>query len=169
MELRRLTMTDLESCFRCRLRALRDTPSAFLTTVAEEEVRGPERYVSILSASDPNLVLFGALDQGEVVGMVGVSRETRAKLNHRALVWGMHVDVTHRRQGLGGQLIDLAIRHAREEFHSAVVSLIVESSNTSSRQLYESRGFQCWGTEPYAAREGDGRFTSEDHMYLRLT
>lgn len=53
------------------------------------------------------------------------------------------VRATHRRQGVGGQLLDALIERARRDGYSAL-SLSVEPDNPALR-LYESRGFRRVG------------------------
>lgn len=166
MEFRRLTLDDLDSYFANRLRGLQNSPHAFLTTFAEEKTRGNAHFVNTLSQSGDDRVIFGAInDQGIVVGTIGVFKEDRERTSHKCTIWGMHVDEDQRNKGIGGRLLDLAVKHAREKMNAAGIYLSVESGNKSARNLYESRGFQCWGTEPKAMRLSD-TFCDEDHMAL---
>jgi RimJ/RimL family protein N-acetyltransferase len=165
VELRRLTIADLDSYFENRLRALQDSPSAFLTTYAEEVARGNSWFSQILSTQGDHRVIFGAVEGGRVVGTLGLSKEERPKLAHKAVIWGMFVDGGKRGAGIGGQLLDMGIHHAREKMGVVGVFLSVESGNCAARSLYESRGFKTWGVEPKAMHL-DGAFFDEDHMAL---
>jgi ribosomal protein S18 acetylase RimI-like enzyme len=167
MELRRHRPEDLESTFECRLRALEREPASFLTTLDEERARGSARLEQALSEPAGEHVLFGALDGARVVAMVGLRRGERARTRHKSMIWGMYVDAEARGQGVGGKLLDLALRHARERMSAEVVELGVGSTNAAARSLYVSRGFRCWGSEPRAMRV-DGRDLAEDHMILEL-
>ena len=50
---------------------------------------------------------------------------------------------------------------------AATIYLTVESASPAAKQLYEARGFVCWGTEPKALGL-DGVLYDEDHMPLVL-
>lgn len=167
MEIRRLVPTDLDAYFANRLRALENTPSAFLVTLEEEKARGTARFLETLSHTGQEKCLFGAVSEGMVVGTLGLFREDRPKTRHKAMIWGMYVDVAHRKQGIGGKLLDLAIKFAREEMRVDAIFLSLEADNRAARQLYESRGFRIWGTEPKAMRS-EGKFWDEHHMVLEL-
>lgn len=168
MEYRRLTEQDLTSYFANRLRALSEAPTAFLTTLEEERTQGPSRFAETLESKTHERVIFGALHEGEVIGTVGISRETRKKIQHKARMWGMFVDVEFRSQGVGGRLVDLAIQHARNHLNVTGIYLSLESGNEPARRLYESRGFHVWGVEPQAMSDGK-TFFDEDHMVLSLS
>ncbi|HEX4925788.1 MAG TPA: GNAT family N-acetyltransferase [Bdellovibrionales bacterium] len=164
---RRLTATDLDSCFNLRLKGLQEAPSAFLITLEEQRAEGPERFRQILAETGCDNVIFGALRGREVVGTCCIFLEERQKVRHKAVVWGMYVDPAFRKSGAGGALLDLAIRHARDEMKASVVELSVEGENHAARRLYESRGFKRWGRQPRAMFHG-GRYFDEDYMSLRL-
>lgn len=157
---------DLGAYFANRLRALRSDPSAFLTTYEEELARGSAHFERTLLHSGNERAIFGAVDGGNVIGTLGIFREDRARIDHKATIWGMHVDNQHRGKGLGAGLLDFAIQFAKEEMKVKTVGLCVESSNHAARALYDSRGFHCWGTEPFALRSVAGEYFSEDHMIL---
>lgn len=168
MEFRRLAKADVDNYFENRLRALQNAPSAFLTTYEEEKSRGSAHFERTLLHTGNERVIFGAVDNGTVVGAIGLFKEDRPKLNHKATIWGMYVDVGQRGKGVGAKLLDIVIQFAREQMKVATVSLSVESNNLPAKALYASRNFKGWGTEPLAMRSADGEYFSEDHMSLVL-
>lgn len=168
MEFRRLIAKDAESFFANRLRALALSPSAFLSTLEEERTQGAGRFLETLASESPDRVIFGGFDEGALIGTVGIYRETREKIRHKAMLWGMFVEPEYRSKGVGGRLVDLAIRHAREQLNVTGIYLSLESGNHSARRLYESRGFRVWGQEPQAMYDGKN-FFDEDHMVLDLS
>jgi RimJ/RimL family protein N-acetyltransferase len=167
MEFRRLVSQDLDAYFANRLRALEYAPSAFLTTLEEEKARGNAHFAKTLSHDGHDRAIFGAMANGLAVGTVGIFRESRPKVIHKSMIWGMYVDTDHRKSGVGGKILDLAIRFAREEMNVTTVNLSLETNNFGARQLYESRGFRVWGTEP-KAMHFENKFWDEHHMVLEL-
>jgi RimJ/RimL family protein N-acetyltransferase len=167
MEYRRLNQTDLESCYANRLRALEKAPSAFLTTLEEEKARGPAHLKKILSTEGHYNVIFGAIENGEVIGTCGIYREERPKLLHKALIWGMFVDEDYRGKSIGAKLLDLGVEHARDKMKASGVYLSCESANSKAIALYQSRSFRIWGTEPKAMTL-NGSYFDESHMVLEF-
>lgn len=167
LEFRRLGLEDLEAYFANRLLALQNAPNAFLTTYEEEKARGNEHFKKTLSHVGNEKAIFGALQNQKVWGTIGLFREDRPKINHKAMIWGMYVHNDFRGQGAGAQLLDMAIAFARTEMKVELIQLSVESNNSAARKLYESRGFKCWGTEPKAMKSG-AQWFDENHMSLIL-
>lgn len=165
MEYRRLNPKDIDSYFSNRLRALKNSPNAFLSTYEEEVSIGNSHFLKTLENSGEANLIFGAIDNGAVVGTIGIYQEDRPKLKHKAQIWGMYVDEAFRKTGVGKRLLDLAIDHAKLKMKVDGIYLSLEADNYSARSLYESRGFKCWGTEPKAMKL-DGHFFDEHHMAL---
>ncbi|MCA9286643.1 MAG: GNAT family N-acetyltransferase [Phycisphaerales bacterium] len=164
-QVRHLEAADAAAFHALRREALLDTPLAFgsspeddrfadLDAVHEQLRRGPEAV--IIGAFLPSLV-----------GCVGVYRDPHVKFAHRAHVWGMYVAPAARRQGLGTQLIEAAVAHARTLPDVIWVQLGVSAAAPVARRLYERAGFREWGIEPEATRYGD-RLVDEHHLALRL-
>jgi ribosomal protein S18 acetylase RimI-like enzyme len=167
MEMRRLLKANAQKIFALRLKALAAAPTAFGTSVEDEKLRGVGFFENILSAPGDSNVIFGAVVDTEIVAMVGILQTDRSKTNHKASIWGMYVDSNRRNKGIGAGLLDLAIQHAKEKMNATGVYLSVESSNSAAKNLYKSRSFRVWGTEPRALYV-DGRYFDEDHMALDL-
>jgi RimJ/RimL family protein N-acetyltransferase len=168
MEFRRLVSKDLESYYDLRLKGLKEAPSAFLTTYAEQLERGSDFYAKILGDSNNDNVIFGAVKDGQVLGVAGIFRQIeKAKTAHKAWLWGMYVDPSARGQNVGGRLVDLVLTHTRENMPVSAVYLSVESENTAALKLYQSRGFKIWGTEPRAMFDG-GHYHDDHHMVVLL-
>lgn len=88
--------------------------------------------------------LVAELD-GEVVGYVSLSRATPLVSNaHVAMIDGMAVRPQARGSGVGAQLLEAALEHAR---HRAArrVRLRVLATNGPARRLYERHGFVVEG------------------------
>jgi GNAT superfamily N-acetyltransferase len=164
MFIRLLNEDDVSAYRSLRLEALQDSPTAFRSSY-DEEVEAPlEKFASILRTP----AIFGAFaDEGRLIGTVGCRQETRAKIAHNALIVGMHVATPHRRQGVGGALLDHAIRYAQEIGGIRMLKLSVTAKNLESVRLYLSRGFKSYGVEPDALCV-DGTFFAEELLYRRV-
>ncbi len=161
---RRLLASDAEAYFRLRREALETEPFAFSSSPAEDRALDPE-FVRT-SLGDPNQALFGAFSP-ELVGVTGVYRERGAKSAHKARLWGLYVRASHRRRGLGEQLVQAAIAFARSLEGVTHLHLSVTDRGKEAAALYEKLGFVTWGIEPAALRIG-GAEAAERHMVLKL-
>jgi ribosomal protein S18 acetylase RimI-like enzyme len=86
---------------------------------------------------------------------------------HKVHIWGMYVAPTHRRQGIGLQLLEAAIEHARSLSNVEIVRLSVSSTAPGAERLYERLGFRIWGTEPDSLHY-KGQSATEYHMLLQF-
>jgi GNAT superfamily N-acetyltransferase len=110
--------------------------------------------------------VVGAYRDGVLVGIGGLTQETRSKLRHKALLWGMYVRAAARGTGIADGLVERLLNHARAA-HVSVVLLTVVADNLRARRVYERWNFAIYGTEPRAVRVG-GRDLDETLMARQL-
>lgn len=77
-----------------------------------------------------------AVEGGEIIGMLMVCRRGKTMR-----IGAMAVAVSHRNQGLGGELMAQGLSQARERGETKVVLEVIES-NTKAREFYERNGFK---------------------------
>ncbi len=152
-----------------RLKALREVPTAFATSHAEEAARPLGDFLAKLRPNgDPVSGIFGAFDPGDtLVGMLGFAREVRAKRAHIGSLSGMFVVPGRRRGGVARSLANAAIKHARRLAAIRQVFLTVTEGNIAAHDLYLSLGFVPFGLEPDALLV-EGTFYDQVHMALKL-
>jgi GNAT superfamily N-acetyltransferase len=165
MEIRLVTGADAEDFQAIRLRALRESPDAFGSTLAEEQERTTGELAARLSDPEAGFVLGAAEAGGPLVGIAGCRRESGRKRRHTAIVWGMFVAPEARGRGVGGELLDAVIARSRDWDGIEQLTLTVVPDVPAARALYLSRGFVPFGLEPRAMRDGARHFDLE---YLRL-
>lgn len=143
-------------------------PDAF-TTSATERTGFPLSWWEnrLADGDDAKEVLFGAWEQGVLVGLAGVSFEVREKACHKATLFGMYVDAQHRSLGLGHQLVAAVLDYGRSRSGTLLVQLTVTEGNAAAVALYTSFGFAPFGAEPFAVRVGDA-YVAKVHMWCRL-
>ena len=163
MLVRLLTPADATLYRSLRLRALREHPDAFTSSWEEDRDQPLEAAAARLAQH----AFWGAYRGGELYGMVGLERESRAKNRHKATVVGMYVAPEVARQGAGRALMQALLAHAREAGVQSLV-LTVTDGNAAATRLYESVGFRGFGIEPDAIRV-EGRSCSKNHMHLQLS
>ena len=163
--IRALTDADLEAYVALRREALLDTPMAFAASPDDDFASNADTLREQLKKA-PDWILFGAFDE-RVIGSCGLIRDRHIKSAHKMHLWGMYVTPSHRGRGVGDQLLAAAIEHARSVSGVCWIFLGVTSVASAARRLYERAGFEIWGTEPDALRDGNSSVV-EHRMALRL-
>lgn len=131
-----------------RLRALRDSPTAFSSTYERESQQSDEEWLkrAHLWSSGP-CAGYLAFDAGTPCGLVACYGEENGTVF--ATVISMWVDPAYRRSGVGVALIEAlktwAVARGLRELR-----LMVTSVNAGALHFYERLGFRRTGkTEPY--------------------
>jgi ribosomal protein S18 acetylase RimI-like enzyme len=164
---RLLTPQDAAAYQQVRLRALRESPTAFSASYEDEVGRTHDEIAPRLAAAaDGSMCTYGVFE-GELAGFVAFIRPQREKVRHSAELAGMYVLPEFRRRGLGHVLMDAVIAHARALGGVRQIRLGVNAANDSAVALYRSAGFTRCGVEPEALCI-DGVYYDEDRYILRL-
>ena len=143
-----ITVQNTETFKEVRLRALRDTPNAFGSTYARESQASDADWIqrAIWWNGERGIGLL-AMDGGVACGIAGSFLDQEDPT--RAHLVSMWTAPTHRRQGIGAQLVKEIIGWARTR-EASVLQLMVTSNNEQAILFYEHLGFVRTGrTEPY--------------------
>lgn len=163
---RRLTSPDALSLRQLRLDALIETPESFGSSYEEEHTLTLEDIKEWITPSDDGAMLGVFVDEA-LAGMVGVGRQRKLKMRHKAHIWSMYVAPAERGRGLGRLLMQAAIAHARTMRGIRQVQLSVTANNTAAALLYASLGFVEYGREREALCV-NGQLYDETLMALAL-
>lgn len=163
--IRALNEQDAEAFHAMRLQATQNYPAGIVTTYDEEAQRTPEASRARVSPGADETV-FGAFDGETLVGITGLYRDPRRKVAHKGLIWGVFVDPAYRRGGVGRQLLESAIDHARG-MRLLQIHLVVSALNPRAQALYRSFGFVRYGVEPRGLCV-DGEYADDELMVLFL-
>ncbi|MFJ9844028.1 GNAT family N-acetyltransferase [Kitasatospora sp. NPDC101155] len=166
---RRLGRADAEPYRAFRLTALRETPSAFTSSHAEESAEPPAATLQRLAeAEDGPGVLLGAFSgDGTLLGTAGLRVHRRDQERHKATLYGMAVARAAGGRGIGRALVERVLAAAAEDGRLRQVLLTVSEGNEPALRLYTSCGFEVWGREPRAVLV-DGRVVAKLHMVRLL-
>jgi hypothetical protein len=146
MELRVLESGDVAAFTTLRLAALRECPTAFSSSYEEECDIPLARRAEHMTPNDDRAI-FGAFEGENLVGTVGLYRESHRKLAHKAVIWGVYVTPSFRLRGVGRLLLERALAHAASMRGLLQVTLGVNTENAAAIALYESLGFETFGVE----------------------
>jgi ribosomal protein S18 acetylase RimI-like enzyme/adenylate kinase family enzyme len=131
-----------------RLRALLDTPTAFGSTHAKEAAMTDDDWQTrAIQWNGERSVGFLALDGQMTCGIIGgFLNKDDATIAHVISMW---VAPTHRRSGVGRQLVMAVSDWARSK-QARRLNLMVTSCNTAAMAFYDRVGFARTGRiEPY--------------------
>jgi ribosomal protein S18 acetylase RimI-like enzyme len=151
--------------FKMRIESLHESPSAFMASPEIEIAQGVESFRERIASGGDENILVGGFDGDQIVGSVGLYRETTPKARHKGTIWGMYVRPEYRGRALGRQLLQAAIEFARVTMKLKKVDLSVDASREPAKRLYASLGFKKWGHEELAVCV-EGRFFDEEYMSL---
>jgi ribosomal protein S18 acetylase RimI-like enzyme len=147
MQIRRLVHEDLQAYRTIRLQSLLEAPTAFGSSHEQESAK-PLQYFADHLAPDSDRILLGAFQSETLVGIVGLTRETGLKEQHRAFLRAMFVSPEHRGKGVGQLLIAEAIALANAMPGLRQITLSVTESNSAALSLYRRNGFLEYGRLP---------------------
>src|SRR5438128_9303769 len=115
IEIRPLGASDAAAYQAVRLRGLRESPEAFGSTYEEEVGFSVDVVAARITPNGAPAcrVVLGAFDGDVLVGITGCAQEAKAKMRHKAVIWGMYVAPEARGQRVGRRLLERAIEEAR--------------------------------------------------------
>ncbi len=167
MIVRVLTPEDAVPFNRLRRERLEQAPRAFAESIAEHEAIPLSAIAARLSRSDDNFVIGAFTPKRELAGMAGFARETRLKARHKAIVWGVYVRPRWRGEGAGRAILTELLNRARALPGLEQIRLTVATTQDAAKRLYESLGFEVFGTERHSLIV-DSEYVDEYHMVLWL-
>lgn len=162
---RPLAIHDADAFVVLRRAMLADTPWAFASS--PEIDRGCKPELVRDSVTRDGSAILGAFDGDALIGAAGLVRDDKPKRRHIATIWGVYVEPSARRVGVGRRIVETAIALARTWTGVECLQLTVSEKAIAAQRLYQSLGFSTWGFEPDALRV-DGRSFKETHMRLVL-
>jgi ribosomal protein S18 acetylase RimI-like enzyme len=107
--------------------------------------------------------VFASYDGVKIAGCVGFFVFSELKTQHRGTMFGMYVRQEFRRSGLSNRLVAAVLDHAPSRV--VQVHCRVLTSNVPALKLYESNGFEVYGTEPRSLKVGQTFY--DEHLMVR--
>lgn len=158
--IRMLGPDDAAAYRNVRRRALIEHPEAYGSTPDELDSRSLEETAHTLASPPESRCVFGGFVGNELAGLAGFGRGGNVKQRHRGGLYQMYTAPEHRRHGLGRQLVDAVIDHARRQEGLEELILAVTIGNTAAELLYLGAGFRPTHVE--------ARFIKIDGLYYDI-
>lgn len=168
MEIQRLGPEFAQAYRQLMLEAYALHPDAFTSSPQEREKLPLAWWEGRLAeGAQAKEWVWAATEGSALLGVAGLSRETREKARHKATLFGMYVPERHRRLGIGRKLVSTLMAQAKQDPTLKVVQLTVTEGNQAAQALYEQAGFITYGVEPMAVAVGT-TFVSKVHLWCDL-
>ena len=167
LSIRVLDESDAPIYQELRLNALKTNPEAFGSTYEREKQFSLDMVAERIKPSIDKFVLGSFNNSGSLVGTATFVRESNIKIAHKGNIYGMYIAPEYRGQGLGKALMRELLKKASQLEGLEQINLTVVSNNQSAKKLYESVGFEVYGTERKALKF-NGQYYDEDLMVCFL-
>ncbi len=133
-----------------------------LTMTVEEE----RQFIAHQNESPETVMLLGILD-GEHVGNCSLMRLMQSRYNHRASI-AIALYQNYTRRGIGKRMLQKMFQIA-EAMGIEQLELEVAADNDKAVSLYQSLGFQIYGTFPDNMKYKDGTYANVYWMMKKLS
>lgn len=163
-----LEEADLASYARVRAMMFAEVPCAFASSPYERMASHPSAVAVWLREREHDIIVIDhPSKKGELATIVGVRRESRRNLRHKAHTWGVYTVQELRGQGFGFKAMSAAIGLVRSWGGVDVLHVRVAGDSAQTLELYQSLGFREWAYEKDCARI-DGVSYPERRLVLEL-
>ena len=160
-EIRTLQPNDDDAYRALWLFGITEQPAYFRVAPSDESPHGIPTHFR------PDSFTLGVFSGSDLVGVVSIERDTRAKLRHKALVFRMFIHPRAASQGIGRALLEHAIYLAQDLSGLKYLYLTVLASNTRAIHLYTALNFHEFAREHGGVLIGD-QYIDELQMSYQL-
>lgn len=161
IEIKVLSVTELEDFRTIRLSALKKSPKMFGSSYTAEKEKPLAFFETCLS----NSTIFGVYHKNKIIGLATFTQEIGAKFSHKAYLSSVFIEPEFQQKGIASKLLNTIIKYSKS--HVEQILLTVADDNKSAIHLYKKFGFQEYGLEQKALKDND-KYIDEILMKLFL-
>ncbi|WP_353173648.1 GNAT family N-acetyltransferase [Acinetobacter rudis] len=148
IDIKTLSVNELEDFKAIRLSALEKSPKMFGSTYSAE-VGKP---LIFFEACLLNSTVFAVYHQNIIIGLATLTQELGAKFSHKAYLSSVFIEPEFQQKGVASRLLKAVIEYSQK--HVEQILLTVASDNEPAIHLYKKLGFQIYGLEQKALKDG---------------
>lgn len=148
IDIKILSVNELEDFKAIRLSALENSPKMFGSTYSVE-VGKP---LIFFEACLLNSTVFAVYHQNIIIGLATLTQELGAKFSHKAYLSSVFIEPEFQQKGVASRLLKAVIEYSQK--HVEQILLTVASDNEPAIHLYKKLGFQIYGLEQKALKDG---------------
>ncbi|GAA0439842.1 GNAT family N-acetyltransferase [Lentibacillus halophilus] len=163
IDIRLLGIHDAEAYRDLCLEAMLNSPESYTSSYGE--VKKQSVYTFKVRLQSENIFTFGAYSGDELAGMITLMREVRQKTAHRTALFMLYVTPYERGKGIGRQLIQTAVDHAKSLDGVEQINLSIIVNNSTLKRFCYAMGFSPIGVHKQAVKAGD-HYYDEEHMIM---
>jgi ribosomal protein S18 acetylase RimI-like enzyme len=168
VQIRKLTVSDSAAFQSIRLQALKEHPEAYGSSLEEEQEKSLEDIARMFGTKDPEVdFIAGAFSNRTLIGTVGFYQQTKLKVRHKGVIWGVYVQPEALGNGIATRMLQFVIAEASNVKGIEQIQLSVANHNTAAKRLYDKTGFVVFGLEKGAFKLHD-QYVDEEHRVLYL-
>lgn len=149
IDIKTLSVNELEDFKAIRLSALEKSPKMFGSTYSAE-VGKP---LIFFEACLLNSTVFAVYHQNIIIGLATLTQELGAKFSHKAYLSSVFIEPEFQQKGVASRLLKAVIEYSQK--HVEQILLTVASDNEPAIHLYKKLGFQIYGLEQKALKDGN--------------
>jgi ribosomal protein S18 acetylase RimI-like enzyme len=165
VHIQQLLPSDYDIFYKLRLDGLEQHPDAYATDAQAWKSASKETIERLLvnSQEKQDMPIIGAWVESQLVGLVGMNRDLRPSVAHKATLWGLFVSPPYRRQHIGRALVTEILARAQTISELTLLRAVVNINSVAALMLLMQSGFKEYGREPNAKKIGE---TFYDQIYL---
>ena len=158
----RLGPSDVERFLAFRARGLDGDPDAFRITAEDDAALAIDSWRARL---EQDYVVAIVAEDGEWLGIGGLTQFEGEKLRHKGLIWGMYVAPAARGSGAADRIVAALVDHGSRTLRQLLLTVMAD--NARARALYERHGFETYAIEPQSVLR-NGIYEDEALMWRHL-